>query len=514
VKSDEKYLYKIRFAKADSLVCDTATAFAGIAEYQPLAAPEKPYYYCEKNKITLWWQHLGIAKFNSYYVEKSSDNGKTFSRISETPIAVSMQGSSNRTYYSDTLVDANTSYQYRIVGVDSFGEESPASDAVSAKMLPPLDRDPEFTGVSTVNNNSVLLNWYYDTEADIKGFKIYRSKSPKSKKSIILTGSDPLQRSFTDPQPMNDNYYFLSVYNDSYERINPFPIFAQLVDSIPPAPPTKPSGYCDSLGCVHLAWNRHADDDVIGYRLLRSNSEDKNFMMCVPYMIADTFYVDTINLNTLSKKIYYKLIAVDSRSNQSDPSDVAIISRYDSIAPVAPSISSISMRKSKVLLNISKSPSKDVEKYVVYRKLANADIFDTLAVVAPSQLSYTDETAFQGEKYHYGIQAVDDYGNRSEIAKQSFAVPKTKDDVIQLKKKLTGGTLTLSWTSSSAKSVSQATIYRKDGDKPLKTYSQVSGRSTFTDGSFQLGSTYTYCIRLTYADGTESALSNEVKIEY
>lgn len=514
VKPDEKYLYKILFAKADSLVCDTATAFSGIAEYQPLAAPEKPFFYCEKNKITLWWHHVGIAKFNSYYIERSGDNGKTFSRISDTPIAVSMQGSSSRTYYSDTLADANSSYQYRIVGVDSFGEESPASEAVSAKLLPPLDRDPEFTGITTVNNNSVHLNWYYDSDADIKGFKIYRSKSPKSRKTMILNGSDPLQRSFTDPQPMNDNYYFLSVYNDSNERINPFPIYAQLIDSVPPVAPSKPSGYCDSLGRVHLAWSRHSDDDVIGYRLLRSNSEDRNFMMCVPYMIADTFYVDTISLNTLSKKIYYKLSAVDSRSNQSDLSGVAIIPRYDTIAPVAPAFNSISMQKNKVQLSISKSPSKDVEKYVVFRKLAGSYMFDTLAVVAPSQQTYIDQTACQGEKYHYGIQAVDDFGNKSEIAKQSFTLPKNKDDAIQLKKKLSGGTVTLSWTSSSTKNVTLATIYRKTGDDPLKTYSQASGIGSFSDSNLQLGVSYTYCIRLTYADGTESALSNEVKVEY
>ena len=513
VKADEKYLYNIYFAQYDSLFTDTAYVFTGIAEYRPVTAPSAPYSYCNKKSIVVWWQLSSVEKFNSYYVERSDDNGKTFNRITESPIAISMQVRSDKLFYADTLVENSGNYQYRIVGVDSFGEESPASPPVKTKKVIPIENDPNFTSVEPVNNNSVVLTWNYDTDADITGFKIYRSKSSEGSKTLIFTGTDPMQRTFTDKSPLYDNYYFLSAYNNMTERVNPFPFYAQLVDSIPPEPPAAPSGYCDSLGLVHISWHPHPDPDVVGYRLHRSNSADINYMMCARDMIADTFYVDTINLNTLSKYVYYKLSAVDGRDNQSQLSAPAAVARYDSIAPVAPEIDNLIYQKNKVVLSFVPSPSNDVQKYLIFRKKPNDAQFDTLASVSSSETAYADPTALAGQKYHYAVQAVDNSGLASAMAKKSFSVPQNKDDAVQLKKKVDGNVLTLSWTSSFNKQPGYVIVYRQVDDKPLQTYSQLNDKGSFTDNGLVLGSSYMYCVRLVFSDGTESPLSNEIKIE-
>ncbi|MDD6001660.1 MAG: hypothetical protein PUC50_05655 [Bacteroidales bacterium] len=513
VKPDEKYLYNIYLAQYDSAFTDTAYVFTGIAEYRPITAPPAPYFYCNKKAIVVWWQHSQIEKFNSYYVERSDDNGKTFHRITESPVVVSMQVRSDKTFYADTLVENSGNYQYRIIGIDSFGEESPASQPVKTKKVVPLEKDPNFTSVETVNNNSVVLTWTYDTDADVTGYKIYRSKSSAGSKTLVFTGNDPMQRSFTDKSPLYDNYYFLSVFNNTTERINPFPMYAQLIDSIPPAPPAPPSGYCDSLGLVHLSWHPHPDPDVIGYRLQRSNSQDDNYIMYARNMIADTFYVDTINLNTLSKYVYYKLSAVDGRDNQSKLSAPAAVARYDSIAPVAPEIDNLLYQRGKVVVSFIPSPSNDVQKYLIFRKKPNDAQFDTLASVAATADSYTDQTALPGQKYHYAIQAVDNFGLASAMAKKSFSVPQSKEETVQLKKKIDGNMLTLSWTSSINKQPGYVIVYRKVNDKPLQTYSQINDKGSFTDSGLVLGSSYLYCVRLVFSDGTESPLSNEIKFE-
>ncbi len=513
VKEGEKYLYKIMFAIQDSIISDTAYYFTGLSEYQALVAPEKPYYYSEPNSIVIWWQLSKFQKFNSYYIEKSTDNGKTFNKISDTPIAVSMQGKSNKIFYKDTLIHSNLSYQYRLIGIDSFGEESPASEPVVAKLQVPFEKDPDFTDIQTINNNSVKLTWYYQTAADVKGFKIYRSKSLKDKKLMIYQGTDPLQKTFTDNNPAYDNYYYLSVYNDAEEKLNPFPFYAQLIDSIPPAKPSKPEGYCDSLGRVYLSWHPHPDPEVKGYRIFWSNSVDKNFMMLSKNMISDTNYVDTINLNTLSKTIYYKLNAVDGRDNQSELSEVAEIQRYDKISPVAPQFESIESQKNKVNIKIIASPSEDVDKYLIYRKIATAKDFDTISELPKTQLTFTDQNIESGEKYHYGIQAVDDSGNSSDITKIALKTEQQKSDEIQLKKKISGNIVTLSWTTTSHKQLGYVIVYKKVNEKPLTTYSQVSDHNTFTDNKLELGNTYIYCVRIVYDDQTESKLSNEIQIQ-
>lgn len=513
VKPDEKYLYNIYLAQYDSSFADTAHVFTGIAEYRPLTPPSAPYFYCNKKAIVVWWQHSPVEKFNSYYVERSDDNGKTFHRITESPVAISMQVRSDKTFYADTLVENSGNYQYRIIGIDSFGEESPASKPVKTKKVVPLEKDPNFTSVETVNNNSVVLTWTYDADADVTGYKVYRSKSSDGSKTLIFTGNDPMQRSFTDKSPLYDNYYFLSVFNNTTERINPFPMYAQLIDSIPPAPPAPPSGYCDSLGLVHLSWHPHPDPDVIGYRLQRSNSKDDNYIMYARDMIADTCYVDTINLNTLSKFVYYKLSAVDGRDNQSQLSAPAAVARYDSIAPVAPEIDNLLYQKGKVVISFIHSPSNDVQNYLILRKKPNDSQFDTLASVAATEVSYTDQTALPGQKYHYAIQAVDNFGLASAMTKKSFSVPQNKEATVQLKKKIDGNMLTLSWTSTLNKQPGYVIVYRQVNDKPLQTYSQINDKGSFTDNNLVLGSSYMYCVRLVFSDGTESPLSNEIKFE-
>lgn len=510
IKPDEKYLYKIYFSQPDTAFADTACAFIGASEYQPLTAPEKPYSYCNKKGVIIWWQQSQTVKFIGYYVEKSSDNGRSYTRITENPIAVT---SNDKIYYTDTLANKNSNYKYRIVGVDSFGEESPVSEPVAAKMSIPLDQDPSFTQVEPVNNNSVALTWTYDPDADIKGFKIYRSKSTNSKKILIHSGNDPAQRSFTDRQPLNDNYYYLAVYNDISERLNPFPMYAQLIDSIPPAPPAPPSGYCDSLGIVHLTWHPHPDTDVIGYRIHRSNSPEQNYIMCAKNMVADTFYIDTVNINTLTKNVYYKISAVDSRDNQSALSAVAIVPRYDIVPPIAPTFADITLQKGKVSITINPSPSDDVAKYIFYRKTPSASAFDTIATISATQLKYIDPTALPGEKYHYGIQAVDLSGLCSEISKQPFELPKGKDEEITLKKKIIENVLTLTWNTTGNKPIDYVIIYKQNGEAPLRSFAQVKADNSFTDNTLRLGASCLYYIRLVYTDGTESPLSNEVKVQ-
>ena len=93
-------------------------------------------------------------------------------------------------------------------------------------------------------------------------------------------------------------------------------------------------------------------------------------------------------------------------------------------------------------------------------------------------------------------------------------MPKTdKDDAIVLKKKVLSNEVTLTWTTPSRKTASMAIVYKKVDDKPLKTYSQVSDGVKFIDKGLEFGITYSYCVRVVYADGSESDLSNEIKVE-
>ena len=166
-----------------------------------------------------------------------------------------------------------------------------------------------------------------------------------------------------------------------------------------------PQGFCDSLGRVTVYWQRSTDPDVAGYRLFRANLPDVEFVLACPYMIKDTVFTDTISLNTSTEYIYYRLKAVDGRDNQSKMSPPTAVARYDTIPPAAPRIFNITPNRKKTHLEWYKSASGDVTNYIIYRKNNIDNKFDTLIVLSAKLSEYTDNTAEEGERYYYAIQA-------------------------------------------------------------------------------------------------------------
>lgn len=516
VDANGTYIYTVKIASQDTLLCDTAVVMCSPREYRPLAQPEPPIARSHNRVAELTCNTQSTPYYIAYHLEKSS-NGKNFERITDNPVSV-VTISNNalpEVFFSDSLDVNGKSYFYRIIGVDSFGEEGPPSTPTECKGKAEITNMPELTTAVTKNNSSVEVSWLYNDEPDagIEGFKIYRSVTTSGSKELLSGKISTTARSFTDMHPNNDNYYFISAYNSENEIINPFPVYAMLIDSIPPEAPAPPNGYCDSLGRITLTWQRGTDSDVAGWRLFRANLPDVEFVLACPYMIKDTVFTDTISLNTSNSYVYYRLKAVDSRDNQSQMSPPVAVSRYDTIPPAAPRIFNITPNRKKTHLEWYKSASSDVSNYIIYRKNNIDNKFDTLIVLSAQVSEYTDNTAEEGEKYYYAIQAKDVSNNYSPLSNIITANIPAKAEKITFSAIYTSKGVVLKWNpASQRKDVKATTIYRADLPSELHSYLNVQG-SEFIDSDIVVGKSYIYCIRYQFADGTESPLSNEVKIE-
>ncbi|MDD6003444.1 MAG: hypothetical protein PUC50_14740 [Bacteroidales bacterium] len=516
VDFNDTYIYTVKIASTDTLLCDTAVVMCSPREYRPLAQPEPPIARSHNRVAELTCNTQSTPYYIAYHLEKSS-NGKNFERITDNPVSV-VTISNNalpEVFFADSLDVNGKSYYYRVIGVDSFGEEGPPSESSQCSGKAEITNIPDLTTAVTQNNSSVEISWLYNDEpdADIKGFKIYRSATTSGSKELLSGNINTSARSFTDTHPLNDNYYFISVYNAESEIVNPFPVYAMLIDSIPPEAPTPPSGYCDSLGVVTLTWPRSSDPDVAGWRLFRANLPDVEYVLACPYMIKDTVFTDTISLNTSNSYVYYRLKAVDGRDNQSKMSAAVAVSRYDTIPPAAPRIFNVSPNRKKTHLEWYKSASGDVSNYIIYRKNNIDNKFDTLIVLSAQVSEYTDNTAEEGEKYYYAIQAKDVSNNYSPLSNIITANIPAKAEKISFSAIYTSKGVVLKWNpASQRKDVKATTIYRADLPSELHSYLNVQG-SEFIDSDIVVGKSYIYCIRYQFADGTESPLSNEVKIE-
>lgn len=514
-KPGERYSYRLTFAQPDSAHCDTARTYGALDSNPVDIFPAKPDVFYDKDHVQVTWKNNYSNHFVGYYVERSTDN-KTFVRLNEEPIAVTKPSPKNN-YYTDTTVAVSSNVYYRIVGVDSFSDESAPSESSAILNTKPISQYAEISSAKPLGNG-VEISWRFDLGSEtgaVDGFKIYRARSSETLSNCIATITDVDQRSFVDPRPLPDNYYYVSVFNGNEEKYNPYPYYCLTIDSIPPEPPAAPTGFCDSLGRVWLTWHNQDTSDVVGFRLLRKNSEGESFLMLAPDMLADTFYVDTINLNTLSRHIYYSLKSVDARGNQSDLSPSLKVERYDIIAPQPSMITSLDQNKNGVAISWNASVSKDAASYALLRSAASYDVFDTLAIISSgSGLTYLDKTAEPGCEYYYKVLTIDGFGNYSASKLKAVEIPGQKESDWQLRNTKTLNSITLKWSNKdAAKPVDKVLIYRKTDDKPLHYYAMVKDTDTFEDKNLVMGRHYAYRIRVVYTDATETQLSNEVKTE-
>jgi len=233
-------------------------------------------------------------------------------------------------------------------------------------------------------------------------------------------------------------------------------------------------------------------------------------------MITDTFFVDSVNINTLTKHVYYRLRAEDLRLNQSDFSDILELKRPDIIPPVAPIIQQIVQQKNGLQITWFNSSSSDVVRHHIYRKEANDTVFKRItSIEKPSgkQSSYTDNTVEQGETYIYQVQAEDDSGLLSGFSSPVLQkVPGKIDEQIVLKKKEENGKTVLTWTVKSKKNVERVQIFKAINNEPMKLLDNTT-ESSYTDKKMEIEKTYRYRIKVMFDDGSFSELSNEVSVK-
>ncbi len=518
---DEKYLYRVYINCPDSLATDTAFSFTGLSEYQPLPEPLEFKAEWGDKKVTLSWNILYQNHiYNSYFLEKSLDKGKTYTRIGENNIVqLADKGvSPDLMYKTDSLPNNTTLVYYRVRGISAFGETGPPSDSVFGIGKLPIINAPMITGYELIGNKLIRLAWDYPSEMNqsITGFKIYRSAKPEGKKKLVYYGKEPQQREFIDSTAGFTNYYLISVYNENTEKLSPIKTYAERVDSFPPVPPQYLSGQIDTAGKVTLRWHKNTDEDMEGYRVYMSNSPEFEFLLVTPAVIMDTVYTDTINLYTLTKNIYYKVKAVDVRQNQSDFSVLLTLKKPDKVAPVSPVIKNVADKGGNPELTWVNSSSNDVVYHHIYRKTRIDSTFQRVATIEKTnelKSVYTDKNLEPGKEYIYYVAAEDENGLLSPPSNTGyFKTPSDISESIKLKKKEYTDNVELTWSIKSEKKVQRVVVYRSVDEEPMRLYGN-SETGSYTDTKLSIETTYNYCIKVIYSDGSSSGLSNTVTVK-
>lgn len=470
----------------------------------------------------VWSRPMNTTKFSGYFLERSSDNQRNWTRLNERPYVYSnpdADASNNNYEYTDTNVINYKPYHYRIIGITPFGDEGLPSEVIKTEgidLTAPIP--PSMIYVEEVDRPGIFrITWDATTNApDHAGFYVGRSARVSGPFEKLTDKPLSLRtREFLDDDPLESTsvyYTVFSVDDKGNEHMSPIAVGVK-TDSIPPAQVSGLTGAVDSLGGVLLAWDMNSEKDLKGYRVYRGNLESHEFIQLTAEPVPGNFYFDTISLRTLTKTIYYKVVAVDYHYNPSPYSSAFELKKPDFLPPASPTFTDYLVSSDGIALTWKTSPSDDAVVQGLYRRTAGEGWIILNEFADNTTTAFKDTSLETGKFYEYTLVAVDDAGLYSERAKPvrlPFMDNGVRPGVTNIKAAMdrSCACFKINWEFQSAKD-HHIVIFRDEDQQGLEALTTLpSGTLSYADKDvYAYEGGYVYQIKVVYADGGESPMS-------
>jgi len=515
---DERYAYSISLANVpDGMQVDPEIIVldAGLITKLPTVTDVQAMFLDKAVKLQ-WPIMLHKGTFTAYILEKSTD-GIKFSPVSDLPLVnLTEDESPDYFVYTDSLAANYEQIWYRVKGISPFGEESPASEVVKGKGAPEFTAYAVIDTSEVIDNKKIVVHWRVSESksSPITGITILRSgKSDGAYETLTPKQLSPNLRTFTDTHPGVSNYYKVELRGNDNLTSRSFPYLVQTEDNNPPSPPQMLTGKVDSSGIVTIAWKSNTESDLLGYKVFRANSRDEEFIALDRNISSQNICLDTINLNTLTHKICYQVIAIDKRYNNSGYSSILELTRPDTIAPAPAIITRIDVIKGKVIIQMEGSPSSDVDFYELNR-IAENDTVQKKIATWKGKLPDTFENVpdRNGVNYNYKIETIDFTGNSSEFNRNIY-VPglSHKSIILKAEQDKNGKSILLSWNLPQGFKPAKIIIYRSKDKEPISVYKTIEGADQkFLDSDIEMNSAYNYRIKVFAENSNEIVNSAQI----
>lgn len=490
------------------------------------------------DRVEVAWSR---GRHSAYYIERSTDGGNTFRPVNYWPYfstrpdprlrqsAVVEFYSAMLEYYhvySDTITPGIT-YHYRVRGIDAFSDLSEYTEVVS---ITPVDLDPPappvLNAAETLQDTIIRISWSKEeVEPDLAGYRIEKATSPYGPWNALTEELIPATATeYTDLDAIHTRggYYRVIAEDHSGNQATTVPIRGHIHDNIPPSIPSGLTGIVYLDGVVELFWDHSPEVDVRGYRIAYANQADHEFVQRTPTPVKENYFRDSIPIRTLTRKIYYKVLAEDYSGNRSEYTGVLELTRPDVIPPVTPVLTDARQDTESIYIHWSPSPSDDVWMYRIFRKQQEDELWELLKILeapeAEGGIQFTDTPEPSPQPYQYAIEAIDEAGNASELSRKvtfrmrGKAVPEIPINFTARYDEDSRQVL-LQWESDTSLP-HNVTLLKSVDDSPLLPLTTlVSTETSYFDRRFRAGSVITYAVRLQLEDGRQSQPSQSVMIE-
>jgi fibronectin type 3 domain-containing protein len=521
VKQNERYLYRVlAFSPDQRIKTDTAVFYIGVQDTTAMPPPSGLHAEFKDRVVKLTWpKELLHNGYISFVIERADEQNKKFTRVNKGAF-INFNNPDEKNYqFADSLPANGVRYVFRVRGITPFGEVSDPSEEISGSGYKSIKATVSIREVQEISPGNVRVQWLITGDAAaVKS--VYLQRAMRADGRYVNVNKEKLlpgKNEYTDKTAASTNYYRVKLLSDR-DSVFSFPHLAQLLDSIPPLSPVALKGSIDTVGITTLSWTPNQEQDLLGYRVYRSHFLNAEFSQITKEPVEEAGFIDTLNLRSMTKSVFYKIVAVDRRFNPSAYSQVLQLEKPDRMPPAPPVIHSVVKQPGYVSIAWIPSPSDDVMAYILLRKSKIDSVWTQVKKVVKDSTQYNDAAVNKAGDYDYAVKAVDNAGNTSPlspifsvhvVAQKKLPVNDFTYSVNRQEK-----TIVLKWKSSE-EGIVKYLVYRAEGDAPLSLYTAIDAPGeTFTDAKLVVNNTYRYRCKIIYQDGSESPFSNELKVKF
>jgi uncharacterized protein len=526
VRPGERYLYRVSLAdKSKEKRVEPGNVLRSPGERQTLPKPDMVgIEWGDRTASVTWDTKKDVGIYTAYYLEKSTDS-INYTMATGLPI---VSGSENRAQtknaYVDSLADNENRVFYRMRGITPFGETGPYANVAGGRGRTGFEVLPVIrSGTTDTKAKTATITWNFNEEFinEVKGFRVLRAKAAEGPyieiTANLLGMADTI---FTDKSPEASNYYKVKAVSRLGGVALSFPYLVMLADNEPPAAPEGIRGRANDSGIVRLAWKQNREKDLLGYKVYRANNLKEEFTEITPQFLTRNELFDTVEVNTLTKKVFYKVVAVDVNFNSSAYSEPFELARPDVVPPAKPLFTNARMAKGGVQLEWVPSASMDVERYALQRVDKKDGSGKTLLDWNPQKKQVTpsllDSTAVMGNTYYYTLTATDGAGNATvgrsgEIDYETGLRGPVRDFTATADTKLR--TVSLRW--SYPLKAETWYLYRCKKGEPMVLYQTLEGNiNGWKEDRLAVGFVYQYQIKGELKGDLRTEISRIIEVKY
>ena len=375
--------------------------------------------------INIKWTPNDKQQFTSYDIYRSPGGANSFVKINENPfVFMKMTGTEgNKITFQDSL-PPNTTWDYKVQGLTPFGSISDFSNIVNVKSLvKPMLGFPLSPDTIIATANDVLIEWKMPDSLNtyITHFNIYRSiyqddAYSKINQSHIASSL----REYMDNDPVGDAFYIVEAISNDNNFYRTVPLFAQLIDSIPPVAPKGLTGQYLGSSKVELTWIPNTEEDIMGYRVMISDTRNGNYIQITNDAVTSASYTTQTESADPRDSTYFRIFAVDQKGNYSEVSEPFGLKKPNIAAPASPALTVVKPGKKGINLHWKYSSSVDVVKHILQRKMKGTPDWGVVMEIDSSEESsfmptdsteynYLDTAALEMRPYEYRFIAQNEF---------------------------------------------------------------------------------------------------------